>query len=158
MRLLSTLAIVCAIFKSTTAVEPGHNALGIGFSDTLEAAIHKDYGPVIFDSLAGPDCSTGKCLMTVVGTTTCIIMTIADTPPSRPEDVFRCAPATEICPCLDCYPRDVKEYFHKEHLCETQEKAKLFSKVYLGTANEKEKSRAEGLGYTANFIGGAKSS
>ncbi|KAF7421295.1 hypothetical protein PC9H_011817 [Pleurotus ostreatus] len=151
MRFLTNLAVLCAILKSTIAVEPGHNALGIGLSDSLEAAIHKDYGPVIFDGLAKTDCNAGECLLMPVRTTTCIIMTIELKSP--PEDVFCCAPACKICPCLDCYPTDVIAYFQKWRLCEDQEKAKLFSKVYLGIANDKEKSRAEELGHTPNFIG-----
>lgn len=42
MHFLSALAIVFTAFKCTAAVDPGRNALGIGFSDILEAAIHKD--------------------------------------------------------------------------------------------------------------------
>lgn len=151
MHFLSALAIVFTAFKCTVAVDPGRNALGIGFSDILEAAIHKDYGPVIFDGLAKDDCGAGDCLVTVFGTTTCIITIIVD-PKRRPEDIFRCAPAEEICPCLECYPTDVIDYCHKWGLCEEQTKAKLFSKVYLGIASESERKKAEGLGYSADFI------
>lgn len=67
-------------------------------------------GPVIFDGLAKDDCSAGDCLVTVFGTTTCIITIIVD-PKRRPEDIFRCAPAEEVrqINSTDRYPTELTD-------------------------------------------------
>ncbi|KAG9220314.1 hypothetical protein CCMSSC00406_0006379 [Pleurotus cornucopiae] len=150
MRFVSALVVVCAAFKSVMAVEPGNNALHIGVSDSFEAAIRKEYGPVIFDSLAASGCDAWKCLGTVAKATPCLLGCVAM---RNPLCVISCVAESDLCPCINCFPAVITDFLHKWGICDKELHAQLFSKVYLGLASDEENRKAQELGYSVSTFG-----
>ncbi|KAF4580504.1 hypothetical protein AB1N83_010619 [Pleurotus pulmonarius] len=150
MLLVKALLVACAFMKAANAVAPGNNALGMDVSDSFETAIQKEYGPIVFDSLAGGSCNTWKCLGTVGKSSLCLLGCVAT---GNPLCVVSCIATSELCPCINCFPDIITDFLHKYGICDNELHAQLFSKVYLGLASDDEKKNAQELGYTVSTFG-----
>ncbi|KAF7441397.1 hypothetical protein PC9H_001747 [Pleurotus ostreatus] len=152
MRFSSAFVLVATMFtlKNIAAVDPGNNALNMDVSDDFEHAIHKEYGPVVFDGLAKSGCSGWKCLKTVGKTSACLMKCVIT---GNPLCVVGCIPTSELCPCINCFPDVITNFLHKYDICTSELSAQLFSRVFLGLASDDEVKNANEAGYSISAFG-----